>query len=93
MRHARVFVLLLMLVALAAFSTTPASGDKKHVRVSEYDEGHAYCPARNAVIANMAIRGGRCYRVAVVRNPQGAFLAFLDPAAKIPPGQAGASRQ
>jgi hypothetical protein len=80
-----------VLVSLAATSPAVASGgnsgDKKHVKVSEYDEGHAYCPPRNVIIGNMAVRGGRCYQVAVVRNTRGAFLAFLDPTVRIPVGR------
>lgn len=84
MRQMRFFLILPVLVALAATSPALASGEKKHVRVSVYGEGHAYCPPRNLVIGNMAVRGGRCYQVAVVRNTRGAFLAFLDPAVRIP---------
>ena len=84
MRHGRFFVILPVLVALAATSPVLASGQKKHVRVSVYDEGHAYCPPRNFVIGNLAVPGGRCYQVAVVRNTRGAFLAFLDPGVVIP---------
>jgi hypothetical protein len=83
MRQARFFLTLLALPALLTMSPALASADK-HVKVSEYGEGRAYCPPRNAVIANMAIRGGRCYQVGVVRNARGAFLAFLDPTVRIP---------
>lgn len=83
MRHVRIFLVLFTLPALAAMFPPAASADK-HVKVSEYGEGRAYCPPRNAVIANMAIRGGRCYQVGVVRNARGAFLAFLDPSVRIP---------
>jgi hypothetical protein len=86
MRRERFFLILLVLAALMTMSPALAAADK-HVRVSVYDEGHAYCPPRNAVIANMAVRGGRCYRVAAVRNARGVFLAFLDPAARIPAGR------
>ena len=87
MGRARFFLTGLALVSLAATFPSAASGDKKHVRVSEYGEGHAYCPPRNVVIGNMAVQGGRCYQVAVVRNTRGAFLAFLDPAVRIPVGR------
>jgi hypothetical protein len=90
MGRARFFLMGLALVSLAATFPSAALGDqgeKKHVRVSEYGEGHAYCPPRNVVIGNMAVQGGRCYQVAVVRNTQGAFLAFLDPAVRIPVGR------
>src|SRR5690348_13560554 len=72
---ARFFLMGLALVSLAATFPSAALGDqgeKKHVRVSEYGEGHAYCPPRDVVIGNMAVQGGRCYQVAVVRNTQGA---------------------
>ncbi len=84
MRQKRFTVILPVLVALAVTSPALASGQKKHVRVSVYDEGHAYCPPRNFVIGNLAVPGGRCYQVAVVRNTRGAFLAFLDPRVVIP---------
>jgi len=90
MGRARFFLMGLALVSLAATFPSAASGDKgdkKHVRVSEYGEGHAYCPPRNVVIGNMAVQGGRCYQVAVVRNTRGAFLAFLDPTVRIPVGR------
>ena len=87
MRHTGFFLILPMLVALAATSPALASGEKKHVRVSVYGEGHAYCPPRNLVIGNMAVRGGRCYQVAVIRNTRGAFLTFLDPTVIIPTGR------
>jgi hypothetical protein len=87
MRHVRCCVILVVLVALAATSPALASGERKHVRVSVYGEGHAYCPPRNVVIGNIAVRGGRCYQVAVVRNTRGAFLTFLDPTIAIPTGR------
>lgn len=86
MRHVRIFLVLVTLPALSAIFPAAASADK-HVRVSEYGEGRAYCPPRNAVIANMAVRGGRCYQVGVIRNARGAFLAFLDPSVRIPRGR------
>lgn len=86
MRPVRLVSTLIALATLLTMSPALAWADK-HVKVSEYGEGRAYCPPRNAVIAHMAIRGGRCYQVGVIRNARGAFLAFLDPSVRIPRGR------
>lgn len=87
MRIARLALLLLVLLALPAMSPVRASAKNRHVKVTEYAEGHAYCPNRALVIGNMIVPGGRCYRLAVLRDNRGAFLAFLDPAVRLHSGE------
>ncbi len=76
-----------VLVLLALVSTPPAQAGSKHVRVTMVDEGHAFCPARVFVVGGVAVRAGRCYVLAVLRDTRGAFFVFMDPATKLPRGQ------
>ena len=90
MRIRRLLVVFPVLLALTGFLPARASSDNerpRHVKVTEYREGRAICPSRRLVIGNVAVHGGRCYLPAVLRDSQGAFLAFVDPAVRIPPGQ------
>lgn len=87
MRIVRFPLLLLVLLTFATWSPAWAGGDRKHVKVSVYDEGRAYCPPRALVIGRVAIPAGRCYRLAVLRDHRGAFLAFVDPSVRIPRGR------
>jgi hypothetical protein len=49
--------------------------------------GQAFCPEKTLAYRGLVIPGGRCYMLAVVRDPHGAFLAFAPQDAHIPPGQ------
>jgi hypothetical protein len=89
MRVRRIAPLLLVLMTLPLFSPMMAHGDGKddkhgkHVRVSEYAEGNAYCPRRPMTIGAVVVPAGRCYTLAMLRNQHGAYLAFLDPAIRL----------
>lgn len=89
MRISRIAPLLLVLLALPLFSPVMALGDGKddkhgkHVRVSEYAEGNAYCPRRPMTIGAVVVPAGRCYTLAVLRNQRGAYLVFLDPSVRL----------
>ena len=77
-----------LLLALAPSFPAQAGANQMHgVRVTEYAEGHPLCPVRRIVIGNVAVRGGHCYVLVVVRDGEGAFLAFADPPVRIPRGQ------
>ncbi len=91
MRMARLALPLLVLLALPTMSPVWAydkdkHGDK-HRKVTEYEEGHAFCPSRALVIGNTIVPAGRCYQLAVLRDNRGAFLAFMDPSVRIPSGK------
>jgi len=64
-----------------------ANAKDKHVKVKEYEEGHAFCPPRALVIGRTIVPAGRCYTLAVFRDNRGAFLAFMDPSVRIPSGR------
>ncbi len=78
---------LIVLVLLALVPTSPAQAGSKHVRVTMVDEGHAFCPTRVLVVGGVAVRAGRCYILAVLRDTRGAFFVFMDPATRLPRGQ------
>lgn len=50
----------------------------------EYKKGQAFCPAHVLVVGNVIVQPGRCYVLAVLRDGNGTFLAFLHPSAKVP---------
>ncbi len=85
MRVARIAAVFLVAFVLATMS--PALAKSKHVKLSEVEEGHGFCPTRALVLGGVAVRAGRCYVLAVLRDTRGAFFAFMDPAVRIPPGQ------
>ncbi len=80
-------VVVVLLTLLPAFPALADSKGSKHIEVREFREGHAFCPSRALVIRNVAVRGGQCYVLAVLRSTRGAFLAFMDAAVRIPPGE------
>ena len=45
------------------------------------------CPVRRIIIGDVAVRGGHCYVVVVVRDGDTPFVAFADPPVRIPRGQ------
>ena len=87
MRVARLAVLLLLLLALPTMFAFRAGAEDRHSRVTEYGEGHAYCPPRALIIGAMIVPAGRCYKLGVLRDNRGAFLAFLDPGVRIHSGE------
>ncbi len=87
MRIARLALLVLVLLALPTMPPVWASAKDKHVKVTEYEEGRAFCPSRALVIGNMLVPPGRCYQLALLRDTRGAFLAFVDPAVRIHSGE------
>lgn len=86
MRITRVALLLVVLVALPVMSPSRASADR-HVKITDYEEGHAYCPRRAVVIGAMIVPAGRCYQLWVLRDRRGAFLAFMDPRVRLRAGR------
>ncbi len=87
MRIGRLALSLLILLALPTMSPAWANDKGKHLKIKEYEEGHAYCPARALAIGNVIVPAGRCYQLAVLRDTRGAFLAFMDPSVRIPSGR------
>jgi hypothetical protein len=87
MRIGRLALSLLILLALPTMSPGWANAKDKHIKVKEYEEGHAFCPPRALVIGNILVPAGRCYTLGVLRDNRGVFLAFMDPFVKIPSGK------
>ena len=79
----RARVLVLALVLLLAVGT-PAAADRK---AKAYKEGQVYCTAGALVMGPVVIQGGRCYLLGVYRDTRGTFLAFINPAVLVTPGQ------
>lgn len=82
---------MIIMLTLPLISPASALGDDKHGRhvgVSEYAEGNAYCPSRSVVVGHVIVPAGRCYTVAVLRNDRGAYLAFLNPTVRLRPDRA-----
>lgn len=89
-RLGRLLVLFPVLLALVPLTPSRAGADQdhpRHVKATEYAEGHALCPSKRLVIGRVPLRGGRCYVLVVVRDFEGAFLGFVDPAQKLPAGR------
>lgn len=90
MRTLRVAALLLVLI-LTVCATVAAGPSKskpaKPAKVKVHAKGEVFCPATALIFGSTVIAARRCYLVYVVRDSGGTFLAFADPAAKIPPGQ------
>lgn len=61
----------------------------KGPKVRVYAPGEAFCVSDRlfALGGRIVIQEGRCYRLAILRNREGTFLAFLEPTVRIPPGQ------
>ena len=78
-------VLTLVLVAVA--QAGPGPKPKVHQKEVVVEEGRTFCPSTALVYGRTVIRPGRCYTLAILRNTQGAFLAFTEPGVRIPPGQ------
>jgi len=86
MRISRLALPLVALLIVPLVSPVWARADGKNdkrVRVSEYEEGNAYCPRRPMGIGHVIVPAGRCYALAVFRNERGAYLAFLDPTGRL----------
>lgn len=83
-----VLVLVLAFVLTAGVEAGPSKAKPtKPVKVNIHTQGQAFCPTSALVVGNVVISSGRCYVVYVLRDVRGTFLAFADPAARIPPGQ------
>ena len=83
-----VLVAVLALVLTAGVEAGPGkSKSMKPGKVKIHTQGQAFCPTSALVARNVVIRSGRCYVVYALRDSRGTFLAFADPAVRIPPGQ------
>jgi hypothetical protein len=87
MRIGRLALVLLTLLALPTMSPASTNAKEKRIKVKEYEQGHAYCPPRALVMGNVIVPAGRCYKLAVLRDNRGAFLAFMEPSVKISSGR------
>jgi hypothetical protein len=87
MELGRLALVLLILLVLPMMSPGWVHAKDKHTKVKDYEEGRAFCPPRALVIGNVLVPAGRCYTLAVLRDPRGAFLAFMDPSVQIPSGK------
>ncbi len=89
----RAAVLAVVLVlALGVFGAAPVrageGGDRRDFKVeAQLRANQAYCPRVILLFGNVVIRRDRCYSLWLLRDARGAFLAFADGNAKIPPGQ------
>ncbi|OFX13584.1 MAG: hypothetical protein A2V59_00620 [Armatimonadetes bacterium RBG_19FT_COMBO_69_19] len=80
--RARILVLALILLLVAG---VPAAA--RHKGAKAYKEGQVYCTAGALVMGPVVIQGGRCYLLGVYRDTRGTFLAFINPAVLVTPGQ------
>ncbi|MDR7416291.1 MAG: hypothetical protein QN193_03945 [Armatimonadota bacterium] len=75
-------------LAVVLLATGAAVAGPKARRVKLYRAGEVFCTSRVLVWgAGAVVIRDRCYVVALVRQREGAFLAFLDPDVHLPPGQ------
>ncbi len=82
MRALRITATVLALTLLVTVSPTLA--ESRCVNHHEVQEGHRFCPQRTLVLSGMAVRGGRCYVLAILRDRRGAFFAFINPNVQMP---------
>ncbi len=76
-----------VLATTLVLTASPVWAESKRVRHTVVEEGQRFCPQRTLVLGGMAIRGDRCYVLAALRDKRGAFIAFMNPSARIPHGQ------
>lgn len=72
------------LASLLVLTASPVWADSKRVKRYEVEEGQRFCPQRTLVLGGVAVREGRCYVLAALRDRRGAFLVFMDPSVRIP---------
>lgn len=74
-------------VGVAAADAGPKFKQEKPPKIKIHAKGDAFCPAAALVVGSVVIAPGRCYTIYALRDSRGTFLAFADPAYRIPPGQ------
>ena len=87
-----IIAIALMVVLALVFTAGVEAGPGKYNsmkpgKVKIHTQGQAFCPTSVLIVGNVVIRSGRCYVVYALRDSRGTFLAFADPAGRIPPGQ------
>lgn len=78
----RLIALSLIVVAVLTLAAPGSAHDR--VRRKRFGGGDVFCTSRALVAGSLLIDRGRCFRLAVLRDRRGAFLAFLDPAVMLP---------
>ncbi len=73
MRFARLFLLAIITIALL---TPTAAGNDRRVRI--LSQGEVFCPSKTLLLGNVVVDEGRCFRLGILRERQGAFLALVD---------------
>lgn len=78
-----------LLVPSVALAGPSGKGPDKPAKVAVVkQDGKAFCFERAIALGGVVVTGGRCYTFYLLRNHQGAFLAFGPPGPPmIPPGQ------
>ncbi len=74
--------LLALVLALILTAGTPAwadHGGKRNLR-----NGELFCTSQTLVFGSVLIERNRCFRLAVLRDHRGAFLAFFEPTVILP---------
>ena len=87
LRVAAVLLVLIFTISGSVVAGPSKSKPAKPAKIKVHAQGEVFCPAAALVIGATVIAPRRCYLIYVVRDNGGTFLAFADPAAKIPPGQ------
>src|SRR3990170_2442938 len=89
--RAIIAIVLVFMLALTLTVGVEAGPNKvkpmKPGKVKIHTQGQAFCPTSALGVGSVVIRSGRCYVVYALRDSRGTFLAFADPALRIPPGQ------
>ena len=85
MKSVRVVTLTLVL-AMVLTAGAPAWADHKGSKKS-LRHGELFCTARTLVVSSVLIERNRCFRLAVLRDRRGVFLAFFEPTVILPTSQ------
>jgi hypothetical protein len=81
----RIVRLVALSLVVAAVLTVVAPGwAHDRIKRKRFGGGDVFCTSRALVAGSLVIDRGRCFRLAVLRERRGAFLALLDPAVVLP---------
>ena len=85
MKSARVVSLALVLAVILTVGA-PAWADHKDSK-KRLRSGELFCTARTLLVGSVLIERNRCFRLAVLHDRRGVFLAFFEPTVILPASQ------
>ncbi len=71
--------LALAVILSVALTSAPVALAEHRVKVKIFEQGELFCPTKTLVAGTVVVEQGRCFKLGVLRDGHGTFLAFLDP--------------